>query len=639
MSTLSDFAQFVTFHSAAAQEQLWECFSAQVYSLLLKAEQDSLIVRVRQRFSLHTVAAACEGYRRFAGGGGQPADYPVLNLCWALLLRYLCGWSLRILEHQLRVNLLVRWCTHFALHEQTPDHTTLARFENWMREHALDVMFVAVLKQIDADFPDDAHKLLCGDTFGVRAKVADVSLNTLLRQSCRHLLLTLEAALPLAYADCVTQMDLTALFGADDERPEQHLSPADRAARTLVTAQAAIDCLAVVEAVTPLATGSDVETAPRLAQLHHWLAVVEKILTDEFTDKPLPPPKSAGRKKAKGEANLAQETAATPETITGEETTAPQATAILEPLPPAMPAPSSSALPTSDANASTAATPPPSLRPRTDAERGSYRIVSATDTDATLRKHGDSIIVGFNAQVLATANFVRGIHGHTGATPDGATVAPSIARHLEQFGFAPERLVYDRAAGTPKHMADVRRASDGQTQLVARQINYGQRHSRFAPADFTLDPRGLSCPNGVTTSRAYRAGDADGFNYRFLASDCQGCPLWEHCRDPQSKPDSPRNVFISDYTLLHQTELAYLDTPAAQADFSFRANIERHIAALTLHNGARHARFIGLPKVNFQLNMAATAYNLKRWHVLTLQYERFGHKARPPCPDTLYPPT
>ena len=62
MPTLTDLAQFVTFHSAAAQDHLWEWFSAQVYTLILTGEQDSLIVRVRQRFSLHKVAAACEGY-------------------------------------------------------------------------------------------------------------------------------------------------------------------------------------------------------------------------------------------------------------------------------------------------------------------------------------------------------------------------------------------------------------------------------------------------------------------------------------------------------------------------------------------------------------------------------------------------
>jgi hypothetical protein len=318
MHTLFDLTNFVTFQHEAAEEYLWEWFSGQVYAQVLAAEQDSLVVRVRQRFSLHEVVAACAGYRRYAGSVGQLADYPVLRLCWALLLRYLLGWSLRTLEEQMRVNLLVRWCTHFALQEQTPDHSTLARFESWVREHALDVMFVAVLEQIDVDFADDARELQCGDTFGVWAKVADVSLNTLLRQSCRRLLLALETAMAPAYAECVAQMDLTALFGADDERPERLLSPTDREARTLATAQAALTCLTAVQQVTPLHTGCDTQTAPTLAALHHWCGVVEKILTDEFTDKPLPPPKSTRRQASQKQAQVAQQSAVTPESATAQ---------------------------------------------------------------------------------------------------------------------------------------------------------------------------------------------------------------------------------------------------------------------------------------------------------------------------------
>jgi hypothetical protein len=42
----------------------------------------------------------------------------------------------------------------------------------------------------------------------------------------------------------------------------------------------------------------------------------------------------------------------------------------------------------------------------------------------------------------------------------------------------------------------------------------------------------------------------------------------------------------------------------------------RRVSFLVLHNGARRARFRGLAKVDFQVKMAATAYNLKRWLVL-----------------------
>ena len=38
---------------------------------------------------------------------------------------------------QIRVNLLVRWCTHFALQEQTPDHSTLAHFETRLQSQTL----------------------------------------------------------------------------------------------------------------------------------------------------------------------------------------------------------------------------------------------------------------------------------------------------------------------------------------------------------------------------------------------------------------------------------------------------------------------------------------------------------------------
>lgn len=660
MKTLIDLTKFVTFHSEAAVEQLWEWFSAQVYELLLKRERNNLIVRVNQRFDLNKLVAACEGYRRYAGGVGQPEDYPVLRLCWALLLRYLCGWPLRVLEEQMRVNLLVRWCTRFALQEQTPDHSTLSRFENWVRAHALDVLFVAVLEQIDVDFPDDARTLLCGDTFGVYANVADVSLTTLLRQSCRRLLLALETVLPAAYAGCVAQIDLTALFGADDERPEQHLTPAARDERTLVTAIAATDCLAVVLPVVSQHTGSTAEDAA----LRKWCGVVEKILADEFTDKPLPPPKPAKSVKPVKPAKPAKQSAAakrgeaasvtppaplppteeetepiaapTPLSLAAEEVAAqdpvakqaeegaaPPAPTPADPLPAAQ---CETILTASPDPTPTAEPKPPALRRCTDDERGAYRIISAVDTDATIRKHGNSVIPGYNAAILASANFVRGVETHTGATPDGSTVAPSATTHLEQFGFAPERLVYDRAAGTAKHIADVRRASDGQTQLVARQIHHGPHDGRFATTDFSHSASGLICPNGVVSTTAYRSGSGDGFHYRFTATQCQGCPLWELCRKSGAKADGHRTVFISDHALLHDEELAYLDTPAANADFSFRANAERHIAALTLHNGARRAKVRGLDKVNFQLTMAATAYNLKRWHVMTLEQERGAHK-------------
>ena len=153
------------------QEQGWERYSAQVYERMLGTAADHLVVRVRQRFRLESVVRACGGYRKYAGRAGKPATYPVQRLCWALLLRWLYRWSYRELEGAMRENLVVRWCTHCALQEETPDHSTLCRFEQWVYKQGLDVMFVAVLEQIDEDFPDEARVRQCGDTYGMRANV------------------------------------------------------------------------------------------------------------------------------------------------------------------------------------------------------------------------------------------------------------------------------------------------------------------------------------------------------------------------------------------------------------------------------------------------------------------------------------
>ena len=53
-----------------------------------------------------------------------------------------------------------------------------------------------------------------------------------------------------------------------------------------------------------------------------------------------------------------------------------------------------------------------------------------------------------------------------------------------------------------------------------------------------------------------------------------------------------------------------------------RAHIERIIAGLVRFNGARDAESYGLENADYQARMAAMAYNLKRWTVLTRQRQR-----------------
>lgn len=274
---------------------------------------------------------------------------------------------------------------------------------------------------------------------------------------------------------------------------------------------------------------------------------------------------------------------------------------------------------------------------RTKHEKGAYVMGSAIDPEATFRLHGDRCDLAYNVGVAATPHFVRSIKGVTGATPDSKLVAPCIADQKNQLGVVPPKYIYDRAAGAPKTYAEVDKASDGKTQLVARLIDHAKSYPRFGTHDCTLGEDGiLTCPAGKTTSRAYRAKSGDGWYYRFMPADCTGCPLADKCRGEQTKPTSARNFFISDYLYHQRKALAYLKTDAFLEDMRLRPAIERIIACLVRYHGARHASGYGVANADYQAHMAAMAFNLKAWVKLTTnrKSERRKSKQARPVADT-----
>ncbi len=105
---------------------------------------------------------------------------------------------------------------------------------------------------------------------------------------------------------------------------------------------------------------------------------------------------------------------------------------------------------------------------------------------------------------------------------------------------------------------------------------------------------------------------------------CQGCPFWlsaeqlaadpdqDYCRTPDCNPKSHRQVFISFYRDETLAAIEYNRTEQFKQEMKQRPLIERIIFNLTHFFGARHARSTGLPKANFQLSMAAAAFNLRQ---------------------------
>ncbi len=247
-------------------------------------------------------------------------------------------------------------------------------------------------------------------------------------------------------------------------------------------------------------------------------------------------------------------------------------------------------------------------------KKGAYRLGSATDPDATYRIHGEKKTdFGYNVSVAATEHFVREVQANTGAQPDPVAIPDLLTAQVEHHALCPDKFIYDAAAGSGKTHAWVEQATEGHTQLVARLLPYHKRADRFTPDDFVLSEDGctLSCPQGQTSTLAYRSGSGDGRSFRFF--DCERCPLAERCRDPKSDPDRMRQVFISDYRDHLNAARVYAQTDDFKADMKRRPLVERIIACLTRYNDARHARRRGLLNADFQAKLSAMAFNLKQW--------------------------
>jgi hypothetical protein len=267
-------------------------------------------------------------------------------------------------------------------------------------------------------------------------------------------------------------------------------------------------------------------------------------------------------------------------------------------------------------------------QPSERTHKGDYRIISATDIEASFRKHDADLTLGYNVAIATSATRIRAVVVATGATPDSEAPILLAEQQLAAQQPLPPYFVMDRAGGWGKCRARLDVVSNAQTQMVALiPPSGGADPTRFGPADFVVDAERTRCrcPNGVTSTKAYASGDGDGVHFRFLASQCRSCPLWDRCRGADSNPKGHRTVFVSDYHIYLRRAAAFNQSEEGQALLSQRWRIEPTIAWLTRYQGCRRSRRVGLAAAQCQLFWACAVRNLLLW----LSRVRAGQAPRP----------
>ncbi len=538
MEILPQFLKVIVTENAST---LRSWFSKGLFEQITRYAGRHLLVRLKDKLDINSIVEACKNYYH-QSGPGTTAKYTIEQLVRALLVKYLYNWSLRETEERLRHDLVVKWFVGCGVFDEVMDHSTLERFEQWVNEQQHRLFFDEVLKQIDADFPEERGGVQIGDTFAMKANAASEGIVSLLRHTSRCLLAEIERGAVQESERILKQLDQDSLFGAGEESWEYLQVETNRAERRLKAVQGVWQ---LQQLVKPLLLGW---TDPLRTRVSLRLEDLDKIMADEL--------------------QFTRDGDGKPTQV--------------------------SVLPAKD--------------------KGHYRLCSATDPQATCRSHGQNHTVGYNVGVAVTPQaFIREIQAATGAEPDQVGVARLIEEQLKHQGTCPSKLLYDQAAGAGQTRAEVAKVSDGQTQLVA-QVPPSTTSGRFGPDDFHLTPEGaLECPNHKTTVNAHPASDSDGTIYSFSAKICQGCPLWQQCRDAKAAPKGSRRVFISAYLEEVRQAKAYNLLPIFRQEMKQRPLVERVIFMLTHYDGARYARSRGKDRADFQAKMCATARNLRTW--------------------------
>ncbi len=254
-------------------------------------------------------------------------------------------------------------------------------------------------------------------------------------------------------------------------------------------------------------------------------------------------------------------------------------------------------------------------RPRDD--KGTYRIMSALDLEATFRKHEpDPAVLGSHASIATTTTRIRAAVIRTGSTPDQDAPVAVLTQQREGDQPLPPVLIMDQAGGMGKPRAQVETVSDGQTQMVAQVPHAGVAGpTRFTPADFRMssDGRSCTCPRGVTSHRAYVHAQGEGTSFRFYGADCRDCPLWEACRGPTSAPHSQRAVYLTPYHTHLRAAATFNSSAEGKGLLRCRWQVEPTIAWLVRYHGCRQARRVGLAAAQCQLFQACAVRNLQLW--------------------------
>jgi len=541
-----------------------QLLAEELYADLLLRCHNHLLVKVAERLDFAPLEKACAAFHH-QSGAGRSATYLIGCLVRATLVGWLYEWSLRELEQRLYSDLMVRWFVGLGPWGETPDHTTLARFVQWVESYAPGIYHDTVIGQILEHFPQERERTQIGDCYAMLANTADENLGRRIRHVYENLLVEMAKAMPGSMEQCLKGYEWVNLFGVYPEAGEWNLGAEQRKQRLSRIGLAADELHQRVEGILSQFSSR------KYPQVRQWLSYLGKVLCDELCidlDEAGRPVARELPKQKKGSFRL---------------------------------------IGAADPGASLRAHGAPG---HTEATLG-YNVQIAVSTSGFI--HETQAYTGASSDPAGVANLISAQIERVGSCPPKLIYDKAAG--------------YGKTRGQVAQVSQGRCYLSAQLpDLEQRSPRFGPYDFGLSEDGFALTcPAGKVSTHSELADKvdgvvfpfyAWQCWNGDPPIPRQKASEealIRRCLLWEQCRDPRASNQSRRTVFISNYRSLVLAAQVYNQSEAFKQDMQLRPRVERVVFELTHYNGARRYRRRGLANADFQAKMCAVAYNLKLW--------------------------
>jgi len=186
-------------------------FNDYLLGLALEHAKSNLLVKLSRLLDVAPIDY------HLSAGPGSPATHSAKKMARAMLVKYIYDLSLREMEERLYSDMIMRWFVGYSLFDSLPDHSTLERFELWLKEHQRFAIFDEIMRQIRQDFPEETRMTQIGDTYAMRANAAKEDLRPMIRHVCSNILETAIDTFPRQIDRTLLGFDWRQLLGMSPE--------------------------------------------------------------------------------------------------------------------------------------------------------------------------------------------------------------------------------------------------------------------------------------------------------------------------------------------------------------------------------------------------------------------------------------